>query len=160
VPADFTSLPILRGYIDETGDRGFGSSAFKTFGLCVVLVPDEDDSELRQAVRQLRADFNIDIGKRLHWAEHLRARNHDRRRHAAKTLADVPRVSLIYAMIDKRQVPAQSRMRTDVVATYNYATRMLFERIAYAARDWPGGTRRTVIKVAHIRGHDHAALSS
>ncbi|WP_231648038.1 hypothetical protein, partial [Saccharothrix sp. NRRL B-16348] len=48
----------------------------------------------------------------------------------------------------------------DIVKTYNYASRLLFERIALIARDWPGGTRRAITKVAHVRGHDHAATTT
>jgi hypothetical protein len=149
-------LPILRAYLDETGDRGFSLGSSPLFGFCVVLVPDEHDPLLRQVIQGLRKDFGIANSDAVHWVEHLRLRNHDRRRHAAKQLAAVPDVRLIFALIDKPNVPANSGMRGDIVKTYNYASRLLFERMALTAQAWPGGARRVITKVSHVRGHDHA----
>lgn len=151
---DLATLPIVRVYLDETGDRGFGPKASPLFGFCAVIVPEEHDAALRFAIRRLRADFGVNNGP-VHWVEHLRPKHHDRRRHAGKVLATVPEVKLIFTLIDKAAVPATAEMRNDRVKTYNYASRLLFERIALAARDWPGGTRRAIVKVAHVRGHDH-----
>lgn len=149
-----SKLPILRVYLDETGDRGFKPTSSPLFGFCAVVVPEEHDPHLRKVIQRLRTDFEITSGA-VHWVEHLRPRNHDRRRHAAKELAAVPGVRLIYCLIDKQNVPASSGMRSDIVMTYNYASRLLFERIALTAKSWPGGTRRAITKVAHVRGHDH-----
>ena len=156
MPPDITAMPILRVYIDETGDRGFGPKASPLFGFCAVVVPDHHDLDLRQAIQRLRHDFGLN-GSALHWVEHLRLRHHDRRRHAAKVLGTVPELKLIFALIDKANVPTHSGMRTDIAKTYNYATRMLFERLALTASHWPGGSHRAIVKVAHARGHDHMA---
>ncbi|WP_440900909.1 DUF3800 domain-containing protein [Actinosynnema sp.] len=149
------TTPALRAYVDETGDRGFGPSASRLFGLCAVLVPDELDHELRRTVRELRTGFGIPEGHALHWADHLRARNHDRRRHAAKSLSEVPGVQLIYVLVDKRALAPASDVHGDAALTYTRTTQLLFERIAVAARTWPGGHRRVIAEISHTRGHDH-----
>ncbi|GLZ28162.1 hypothetical protein Lesp02_03520 [Lentzea sp. NBRC 105346] len=150
------ALPVVRVYIDETGDRGFKPTSSPTFGFCAVLVPDEHDNDLRTVIQTLRNDFEISGERPVHWKEHLRPRFHERRRHAAKRLATVPGVQVIHVVIDKANVPLNAGMRGDIVKTYNYALRLLFERIAFAVRDWPGGSRRAIVKVAHVKGHDHA----
>lgn len=149
-----SKLPILRVYLDETGDRGFKATSSPLFGFCAVMVPEEHDALLRHVIQNLRKEFGVLSGP-VHWVDHLRSRNHDRRRYAAKKLAAVPGVRLIYALVNKASVPADSPLRGDIFATYNYVSRMTFERIAFAAQDWPGGSRRTITKVAHVRGHNH-----
>lgn len=84
---DVAALPIVRAYIDETGDRGFTAKSSPYFGFGAVLVPDEVDMTLRAAVQQMRTDFQIAPGGTLHWVEHLRARQHTRRKYAARLLA-------------------------------------------------------------------------
>jgi Protein of unknown function (DUF3800) len=157
VHRDVMDLPIVRVYIDETGDRGFGARSSPVFGISAVMIPDEHDHDLRTAVGALRTAFGI-TGAVVHWSDHCGPSYHDRRRHVARTLASVPGVQVLYALIDKQHSPDSSAMRTDHRLAYNYVARLVFERAALAARDWPGGPRRAVVRVAHVRGHDHHEL--
>jgi hypothetical protein len=45
-----STLPILRVYLDETGDRGFRPTSSPLFGFCAVAVPEEQDPLLRQVI--------------------------------------------------------------------------------------------------------------
>jgi hypothetical protein len=154
---DPAGLPLLRGYIDETGDRGFSEKSSPIFGVAVLLVAEEHDRELRDTVTRLRNDFGVTTVP-LHWVKHCGPKDHDRRRHVARQLALVPSVQLIYVLVHKADVPTNSAMRGDHSLVYNYVARLAFERIALAARDWPGGRRRAIVKVSHVKGHDHPEL--
>jgi hypothetical protein len=65
--------PILRVYVDETGDRGSSRRSSPYFAFAAVLVADEDEALLRTAVSTLRRDFKVPNGKPLHWNEHVRS---------------------------------------------------------------------------------------
>src|ERR1700760_1457564 len=81
------TYPLIRAYVDETGDRGHGGGSSPFFVFAAVLVPDEDESGLRAAVSQLRRDMTVPAGKALHWKDHVKT--FSRRQHVARTLAQV-----------------------------------------------------------------------
>lgn len=85
-------------------------------------------------------------------------RAHDRRRHVARLLAALSGVQVIYVVIDKSCVPANAGMRDDNSLAFNFTAKLLFERIALSARDWPGGRRRAIVRVSHVKGHDHPEM--
>lgn len=150
---DHSRSPALLGaYVDETGDRGFTTKSSPIFGITAVLVADELDAMMRSAVTTLRSDFGVE-GVPLLWSRYCGPAHHDRRRHVARTLAKVPGLQAIYVMIDKLRSPDSAAMRTDQRLAYNYVARLAFERIALAARAWHGGSRRAVVRVAHVKGH-------
>jgi hypothetical protein len=68
------AMPLLRAYIDETGDRGHSGQSPPYFAFAAVLVTDEDEDEadLRAAMSQLRRDLKIPPTKALHWNEHVK----------------------------------------------------------------------------------------
>lgn len=147
------SRPLLRAYVDETGDRGHGPKASAFFAFACVMVPDERDAELREAVRQLRRDLSVPVGKPLHWVEH--AKTFDRREHVAETLAALDFLRVIYVVVDKASVPANATMRTDPAVFYGHVAAVVVDDVLDAASDWPGGPRDVVLRFGHVRGLDH-----
>ncbi|TDW87216.1 uncharacterized protein DUF3800 [Kribbella pratensis] len=64
--------PLVRAYVDETGDRGLSPRSSRYFGMVAVVVADEDDAVLRRAIAQCRRRLSVPAGKPLHWTEHVR----------------------------------------------------------------------------------------
>jgi hypothetical protein len=64
--------PLLRAYVDETGDRGHTAASSPFFAFAAVLVADEADPGLRAVMSQLRRDLTVPPGKALHWKEHVK----------------------------------------------------------------------------------------
>jgi hypothetical protein len=64
--------PILRAYVDETGDRGTSGKSSPFFAFAALLVADEDEPPLRAAVSKLRRDLGVPVGKPLHWKDHVK----------------------------------------------------------------------------------------
>jgi len=52
-------LPLLRAYIDETGDRGHSGKSSAFFAFAAVLVADEDEGDLRAAMSKLRRNLSV-----------------------------------------------------------------------------------------------------
>lgn len=144
---------ILRAYVDETGDRGFGGRSSKFFALACVLIADEDQPGLYAVVQQLRKDFGVPSGAALHWKDHVKT--YPRRQRAADLLTALQSVRLVYVLFDKASISGSSIMRTDQVKFYNYAAQHVLERALYAARDWPGGSRELLPRFGHVRRFPH-----
>ncbi|HUY48403.1 MAG TPA: DUF3800 domain-containing protein [Streptosporangiaceae bacterium] len=152
------ATPILRAYVDETGDRGHGGKSSPFFAFAAVLVAGEDEADLQATMSRLRRDLTVPAGKALHWNEHVKT--HARRQHVAGLLAQVPRLMIVYVVVEKAAIPAGSGLQTDHVIFYNYAAGMVMERVLLAARDWPGGTRDVIVRFGHVRGFDHTATTN
>lgn len=150
--------PLLRAYVDETGDRGHSAKSSPFFAFAAVLIADEDEPHLRATMSQLRRDLKTPPGKALHWNEHVKS--YGRRQHVSSQLAAVPRLMVIYVIVEKTAIPASSGMYSDHVLFYNYAACMITERVLLAARDWPGGRRHAAIRFGHVRGFDHSTTTS
>lgn len=144
---------LLRVYIDETGDRGVGPKASPFFAFSAVLVADEDEPHLMQAIRSLRQSFNIPPSKALHWNEHVKT--FPRRQHVATVLGSLTPVMVLHVAVEKAGIPSHAGMRNDHELFYNFAAGMVLERVLLAARDWPGGSRDALVRFAHVRGFKH-----
>jgi hypothetical protein len=152
------ATPLLRAYIDETGDRGHTARSSRFFAFAAVLVSDEDEDGLRAAMSRLRHDLKVPPGKALHWKDHVKT--FSRRQHVATVLSAVPEVRVAYVIVEKAAIPAGSGLHTDHVIFYNYAACLVMERILLAARDWPGGTREAVARFGHVKGFNHTTTKS
>jgi hypothetical protein len=152
------SPPLLRAYIDETGDRGHSAQSSPFFAFAAVLVVDEDEGALRAAMSQLRRDMKVPPGKALHWKDHVKT--FSRRQHVASVLAEVPDIAVVYVIVEKSAIPVGSGLHSDHVIFYNYAACLMMERVLLAARDWPGGSRDVVVRFGHVRGFDHSKTTS
>ncbi|MER7050128.1 DUF3800 domain-containing protein [Streptomyces jumonjinensis] len=149
--------PRLNVYVDETGDRGFGEKSSPFFAMTALLVPEEDDSDVRFTAGGLRAF--IGTGKPLHWVDHFKAKKPDRRRIAAQKLALMRTAKVIHVITPKAEVATDAGVR-DGTRFYNYSTRLLLERVAHAARNWPGGSRLAVTRLGIVKGMDHAVTAA
>lgn len=150
--------PLLRAYVDETGDRGHSAKSSPFFAFAAVLIADEDEPALRATMSRLRRDLGVPAGKALHWKDHVKT--HQRRQYVAKELAAVTGVSLTYVVVEKTAIPSSSGIYTDHELFYNYAACMVMERLLLAARDWPGERRDIVVRFGHVRGFRHATTQS
>lgn len=139
-------------YVDETGDRGVGQKASPIFGMAAVLVDADGATALQTAVKQLRADFRVPPDAVMSWKEHVK--NHDRRRHAAATLASVPNVKVCYVYAQKNALDQASYVR-DQKLFYNYVAMKTYTSILWAARNWKGADARLWTRFGHVRHHDH-----
>lgn len=146
--------PLLRAYIDETGDRGLGGNASPFFAFAAVLIPEEDEPELRAAVSRLRRDLKIPAGKPLHWNQHVKT--FPRRQHVTSVLGSVESVRVVYVGVEKAAIPATAGMRSDQAKFYNFAAGMMVERVLLHAKGCDGGPRDAVIRFGHVRGFDHS----
>jgi Protein of unknown function (DUF3800) len=144
---------LLRVYVDETGDRGASRKASPFFAFAAVLVADEKEQQLREAVRKLRNDFQVPDNKALHWNRHVK--KFARRQHTAKTLCQLTEVKVCY-VVEKAAIPAGSGMLSNQVLFYNYAAGLVLERAVLDARNWPGGSRDALIRFGHVRGFNHS----
>jgi Protein of unknown function (DUF3800) len=150
--------PLLRAYIDETGDRGHSARSSPFFAFAAVLIADEDEPGLRAVMSQLRRDLTVPPGKALHWKDHVKT--HSRRQHVARQLAGVAGLRVVYVVVEKAAVPAGSGLHTDHVIFYNYAAGLMMERLLFAARDWTGGPRDAVVRFGHVLGFDHGTTEA
>jgi hypothetical protein len=146
--------PLLRAYVDETGDRGHTGKSSPFFAFAAVVVADEGEPSLRAAMSQLRRDLKVPTGKALHWQDHVKT--HSRRQYVSRVLAGVPGLMIVYVVVEKAAIPISSGMYGDQVLFYNYAACLTMERLLLAARDWPGGTRDVIVRFGHVRGFDHS----
>jgi hypothetical protein len=154
IPRAATSrAPLLRAYVDETGDRGTSAGSSSFFAFAAVLVADEDEAPMRAAVSQLRRDLTVPMGKPLHWKDHVKT--FPRRQHVTRTLIAVPNLMVVYVLVEKSAIPASALMRRDQAVFYNFAAAMVLERALLAGQDWPGGPRQVVIRFGHVRGFNH-----
>lgn len=146
----YNERPLVRAYVDETGDRGLSSRASRYFGMVAVVVADEDDPVLRRAIRLCRQRLSVPVGKPLHWTEHVK--RFPRRQFVASRLATVAGVALNVVLVEKAAVAHDI---TDQVAFYNFVAGRLLEQVLVAADGWPGGARDVVITFGHVRGFNH-----
>jgi hypothetical protein len=149
----FFQRPLVRAYVDETGDRGTSARASRYFAMVAVVIADEDDPALRSAISTCRIQLSVPANKPLHWAEHVK--RFPRRQYVAGRLAAVPGVVLNYVVVEKAAIPLHVGFRTDQVLFYNYIAGLLVERMLLTAADWPGGARDVVATFGHVRGFPH-----
>lgn len=149
---------FLRAYVDETGDRGQSATSSPYFAFACVLIPDEDEKELRAVMSKLRRDFKVPLGKALHWKDHVKT--FARRQYVANQLAAIDELMVIYVIVEKAAIPATAGMRIDHAIFYNYAAGFVLERALLAAGGWRGGARNLVIRYGHVKGFDHTTTAA
>ncbi|MET9297326.1 DUF3800 domain-containing protein [Streptomyces sp. NPDC003077] len=149
--------PRLHVYVDETGDRGFQEKSSTFFAMTALMVPAEDDWNVRVTAGGLRALIHRsrpETTAPLHWVEHFKRKHAQRRNHAARQLALMPSAKVSHVIVPKTAVRFYEGL-ADGVRFYNYTTRLLLERVAYAAERWEGGPRLAVVRLGAVRGMDH-----
>jgi hypothetical protein len=163
----YGQLPKLHVYVDETGDRGFSQRAREKspfFAMTALIVPAEEEWNIKVTAGGLRALVHTgrpqDVLKPIHWVEHFKAKHHDRRQHAALALARMPDAMVIHVIAHKDTVNQDAGMRRDGGLFYNYTTRLLLERVAYAAQGWRGGSRLAIVRLGTVKHMDHSSSES
>ncbi|TFV89814.1 DUF3800 domain-containing protein [Blastococcus sp. CT_GayMR16] len=144
--------PLLRTYVDETGDRGRSGKSSRFFAMVGVTIADEDDHLLRSAVQTARQLFGVPSTKPLHWADHVKT--FARRQAMTSLLVPVPALVNI-VIFEKASIPTGAVLLTDQSRFYNYAAGMLMERILLTAKYWAGGPRDVIVNFGHVRGFNH-----
>lgn len=147
----------LCAYIDETGDRGLTSKdrASPVFGMAAVLVDNAGASRLRSALQQLRADFKVPAKDTMSWKRHVKS--HDRRKHAARVLAAVPGVTVLYAYYRKDAL-THGTYHEDRQRSYDFLALKMYKAVLFATAYGAGQATRTVsTRFGHVKGHDHRA---
>ncbi|MEE4419577.1 DUF3800 domain-containing protein [Streptomyces bugieae] len=145
-------------YVDETGDRGFGGKSSPFFAMTALMVPAEDDWNVRFTAGGLRAlihQSRPDTTTPLHWVDHFKRKHADRRNYAARQLAVMPSAKVAHVIAPKDALSLYKGLENGV-RFYNYTTRLLLERVAYAADQWEGGPRLAVVRLGSVRGMDHS----
>lgn len=142
----------LWAYIDETGDRGMGPKSSPIFGMAALLADVDGARNVRSAVDQLRSDFKVPHGRVMSWKQD--AKNHDRRRHAARTLAQLKHVKVCYVYAQKDALNAASYV-SDAERFYNYVAGKTYTSILWAARHWRGANCQLWTRFGHVRAHNH-----
>ncbi|MFE6408182.1 DUF3800 domain-containing protein [Streptomyces sp. NPDC057837] len=151
------ALPKLHVYVDETGDRGLGRGTSPFFAMTALMVPAEDDWNVRVTAGGLRALIHVsrpETTKPLHWVDHFKKKHADRRLHAARSLALMPSAKVTHVIVPKDSARLY-RGLADGVRFYNYTTRLLLERVAHAAKQWEGGPRFAIVRLGAVKGMDH-----
>lgn len=151
-PAQLGQLPKLRVYVDETGDRGLSPGSSPFFAMTALLVPEEDDWWVQHTASGLRGVINTTSP--LHWVDHFKAKRAERRLKAATVLAQMPSAKVIHVVVPKSQIQNHHGL-TDGARFYNYTTRLLLERVAYAAQQWAGGPRLAIVRLDSVKGMNH-----
>jgi hypothetical protein len=150
-------------YVDETGDRGFSASSSPFFAMTALLVPEEDEFNVRVTAGGLRAYIHAsrpDSTTPLHWVDHFRKKHPQRRLHAARTLAYMPSAKVIHVIVPKDSARYFLGMATSGTRFYNYTCRILLERVARAAKGWEGGSRLAIVRLGAVRGMEHSETAS
>ncbi|GAA1779131.1 MULTISPECIES: DUF3800 domain-containing protein [Actinomycetes] len=146
-------------YVDETGDRGYGKQSSAFFAMTALIVPEEEDWNVRATAGGLRALIHQsrpqDVSRPLHWVDHFKKKHPERRRNAARMLAVMPSAKVVHVIVPKDGTRQFAGM-TNGVRFYNYTTRLLLERVAYAAKGWEGGPRSAVVRLGAVKGMDHS----
>ena len=145
--------PLVRAYVDETGDRGLSLRASRYFGMVAVVIADEDDAGLRRAIGLCRHRLSVPAGKPLHWTEHVK--RFPRRQFVAAQLGAVPGAVLNFVLVEKSAIGLVEEAISDQVAFYNFVAGRVLEQVLHTADEWPGGRRDVVITFGHVRGFRH-----
>jgi hypothetical protein len=157
VPVTNSPKP-LRVYIDETGDRGASARSSPFFAFAAVMIAEEDEPVVRQVMAEIRQKLMLPSGSALHWNKHVKT--YARRQYVTSRLGRLVGLSVAYVLVDKRQIPADSRLLVDHVIFYNYAAGLVLERVLLAADGWLGRGRQVIIRFGHVRGFDHGTTAA
>jgi hypothetical protein len=156
-PAELGALPKLSVYIDETGDRGLAQNSSTFFAMTALMVPAEDDWNVRYTAGGLRHMIHAsrpNTTAPLHWVDHFKRKHPERRLRAAMSLAQMPSAKVVHVIAPKDAIRSYPGLANGV-RFYNYTTRLLLERVAHAAKRWEGGSRLAIVRLGAVKGMDH-----
>ncbi len=154
---------LYRVYVDEAGDRGISKSSGCHFVVSGVVVADPAEAELRDELRQLRAD----LGRRPEDVLHFVKFSHSQRLKAVQDIAASSLATVINLIVHKDLIgqpfPSGSMARISRPdPMYLWALRLLLERISWFVDD-AGDANEAIVTFAHLKGfkaqklHDYRA---
>lgn len=151
---------MLRAYIDETGDRGMKSTSSTYFAFSAMVCRESNSSAILAALDGLLRALRRTEGATLHWAQNMK--DHADRKYAAATLAQLP-VRLIYVVVPKRSIKPDSFLARSSDGYYNYAARLLLERIGMFTSSiqdpaFPGRPLQCKVTFSHVKGFNPETL--
>lgn len=119
----------LHVYIDETGDRGTRSTSSPYFTFSAVCVRRSNNALVRDFMDSIKPALGLPAAAKPKW----KRMTHLQRVAATLAIADLP-VRLIFVCVPKASMRQTSKLVADPTAFYNYAARMLVERVSWLAR--------------------------
>lgn len=153
---------LYRVYVDEAGDRGISKSSGCHFVVSAVVVVDPAEAELRQQLKELRAELGRHQGHVLHFVKF----SHSQRLKAVQDIARSSAATIINVIVHKDLIgqPLPSGHMAHVSRPdpmYLWALRLLLERISWFVDD--NGANDAIVTFAHLKGfraqklHDYRA---
>ncbi|HET7444875.1 MAG TPA: DUF3800 domain-containing protein [Solirubrobacterales bacterium] len=144
-------MGLFRLYVDEAGDRGISSRSGCHFVVSAIVVRDEDDSALRQHLKNLRADLRRHPGQVLHFVNF----SHSQRLKAVQEIARSPAAAIVNVIIHKDLIgePLPTGEMAHISRPdpmYLWALRLLLERVSWFVDDNDGDG--AIVTFAHLRG--------
>ena len=123
--------------------------------MVAVMVPAEAVDDLKVVVGGLRNVINTT--KPLHWVDHFtpKPQHAARRSLASRLVAAIPGAKVVYVVAHKSTLIASQSLRADRDLFYNYVTKLLLERVAFAAERWDGGSRLAIVRLGDVKNMDH-----
>jgi hypothetical protein len=151
---------LLRAFVDETGDRGMKESSSSYFAFAAVICRDANTSLLLSELDSLVGALGKPPQHVLHWSKNMK--DHTDRKHAALKLSGLP-VRLIYVVVPKSSVRPDSHLARSTEGYYNYAARLLLERIGLFTRttqvsDKGTETLRCKVTFGQVKGFNPTVL--
>lgn len=146
----------LYAYVDETGDPGGAAKSSPIFGMAAVIVDRQGAIDLQSAVTTLRSDFGIPYGVPMSWKRHVR--DHEKRKHSAKTLAAVSGIQVVLVYCRKSDVKAGT-FTQDRGLFYNYIAGKTYKGILWAANHWDPQPAKLWTRFGQVMGFDHGATT-
>lgn len=128
--------------------------------MTALMVPAEEEWTVKVAAGGLRALVHSgrpqDVLKPVHWVEHFKAKHPERRVRAAQTLGMVRQAQVVHVIAHKATLNQDHGLLEDGGLFYNYTAQLLLERVAFAAKEWPGGSRLAIVRLGAVKHMDHA----
>lgn len=122
---------LYKCYIDESGDESLGSAASPWFILSAVIVRAEDErcamNYEREAIHQIWTSRGQAAPSRIHW----RDRPHSQRMRISQIIAPKPYTQIVVGVWKSRLTRPQDGGLGNHSVFYNYACKLMMERISW-----------------------------
>lgn len=141
---------FFRAYIDEVGDRGSKPRSSRYFCMAAVVVRDTNDRRLRDEwLPKVCAGTGRPDGQVVKW----RKLDHFGKRLATEAMVGLP-VRIIYVVVPKATLRQTSAMAQSAGRFYNFAARLLVERVSRLVDEHDGVVKLTFEKVKGFPEHE------
>jgi Protein of unknown function (DUF3800) len=142
-----TPRRLYRVWIDETGDRGNSPTSSPFFGFAAAIIRAEWMDQLQRGKAEINRQLERASTHELHWSKNLK--DHEKRHTAAEEVGKLP-LRFSYAVIEKASLPPGAHMGSNKDALYNYAMRLLLERVSWLVDEANGEATITLASVSGL----------